>query len=128
MQLDLFFVIIPIVLYIVIYFRNEDIINKFDEKMNNFLTNKNDTITIKKIKQEKLSVNKALILLNRFYETNDPEYIAYALKNYLFKSLLLLSFIFGISLSILFVLFKYLFWNIILDHCVIFTGYWTEIW
>ena len=107
MQLDLF-VIIPIVLYIVLYLKNDEVIDSFDKKMNNYLININDIMTIKKLKQEKLSVNKALILLNRFYETNDPKYIAFAFKCYLFRSLLFLSFIFGISFSILLLLFKYL--------------------
>ena len=109
MKIDLFFIIIPIMIYIVLYFYNDETIERFDKDMNSFLLSNNDNETLLKISKEKFSINKATILLNKFYETNNAVYISFALRVFVLRIILILVVVIGITSTMFFYLFIYLF-------------------
>ena len=109
MKIDLYFVVIPILICVFYYLRNEEKIDKFDSEMNEFLLNNSDKEILSKLSKERLAINKVIILVNEFYKTNNPQLLAFALREFYLKVLLLLAVAIGITFAIIAFLLKYLF-------------------
>ena len=109
LKIDLYFILVPVLLCILLYFFNEDSIDKFDIDMKKFLINNKDDDTMLRLSKEKFTINKVTILLNKFYSTNDPQYISFAIRIFIIRLLLILAIVIGITIAIFAYLVQYLF-------------------
>ena len=71
-----------VLFYLLYYCRNEEFIEINDRKFLQYLKDNNDDKTIDKIKKKVLNINKAKILIDRYYETGDTNYLAYAIQDF----------------------------------------------
>ena len=104
----LFIVIFLLVLFYLLYYRrNEEYIDLNNGKFLQYLKDHNDDKTLNEIQNKLLNIDKADILIERFYENSDVNYLAYAIQNFVingyFYTIILgvISLVFAVLLFIL---------------------------
>ena len=82
----LFIVIFLLVLFYLLYYRrNEEYIDLNNGKFLQYLKDHNDDKTLHEIQNKLLSIDKADILIEKFYENDDVNYLAFAIQNFVIK-------------------------------------------
>lgn len=85
----LFIILFLLVLFYLLYYqRNEEHIDLNDKKFLQYLIDHNDKKTFNDIQKKFLNVDKANILIDRFYETKDVNYLAYAIQSFVINGYL----------------------------------------
>lgn len=93
--------------YFIYYRRNEEYIDLNDGKFLQYLKENSDDKTLNEIQNKFLNVNKADVLIDKFYENGDVNYLAYAIQNFVINGyfytiiLSVISLVFAVLLFIL---------------------------
>lgn len=94
--------------YLSFYHRNEESIDKNDEKFIRYLKEHNDEKTLDVLRNKSLSIDKANILINRFYENGDANYLAYAIQSFVINAYFYVLIIGVIAIVAFLVLFSFI--------------------
>ena len=76
--------------YFVKYHRSEEVIDEQYHKFEQYLISNNDENTLNDVKKQLFNADRARILVNRFYETKDTNYLAFAIQNFVINSYLII--------------------------------------
>ncbi len=104
MDIVLMLIIIIVFVYFNYYFRCEKSADDNDARFCNYLTEKKDETTLNIIKRKIFNVDKAIALINRYYETKDSNYLVFAIQRYIIHSYLIVLILGTILAFLMFVL------------------------
>lgn len=106
LYMDILFPLVIILIFIYLnYFRRcENSMDNCDKEFKDYLIKIGDSSTLNEIQHKTLNIDKARILINRFYETNDQKYLIYAIQSFIMNSYFIILIIGTLLAFLLFIL------------------------